>query len=170
MSELDKLYERIGAIHIDCFTLIKNTFGYYLPVSGNIAVFCQSEDEYDKFLLERELITKVSDDPKQKYFELKEPVEIAGRADFPATTYTHLYIRKPDTTDYGKFKGDVDFIVGNEEYRSLVKEVTARKYGTQVVMYDRPGWDTIQITAKGIKSVAYVSTIEMAIKARFKFD
>ena len=36
-------------------------------------------------------------------------------------------------------------------------------------MYDRPGWDTIQISDPNINAVAYVSTKEFAEKVRVRF-
>ena len=56
-----------------------------------------------------------------------------------------------------------------KENDQLKKEIVTNPI-EGVVMYDRPGWDTIQITDPGISSVAYISTMEMAIKARVKFD
>ena len=154
-----KKKKKIEYIYSNCSQLVHTVLGRDLPVSGNIGLFAQNEEEYQNmFELTRPLVYP-SDNPLQKYFELKEPI---GK-------FTHLYIRKPDPTPYGKYLGDIDFILAEEEYELLKKEVIAGKY-PGAVMYDRPGWDTVQVVQSGIDVVSYISTMGMAIKARIKFD
>jgi len=82
---------------------------------------------------------------------------------------THIYIRKYDPSEYGKYKGDVDFIIDDEEYANLKEKVINKEYAG-AEMYQRTGWDTIQITKGEIDVVSYLSTLEMAEKLRVKFD
>lgn len=166
---MEELIERIKNIHTDCHILINQSAGRILPVAGNLGVFCQSEEEYDHFLALSKGITFPSNNPNQKYFELKESITIQAKEDIPEASYTHLYIRKPDPTPYGNFLGDIDFVMESDEYKNLKKLVGNGKINGAEI-YDRPGWDTIQITNPDINSVAYVSTKDFAKRVRVKFD
>ena len=162
-----ELLNRIRYVLINCRKLIKSTFKQDFPTSGNIGIFSQSEQEYIKFKRITEDLVNKSTNPNQKYFELNEQL-ILKDGDYIAT-FTHIYIRKFDPSEYGKNKGDIDFIVDDKEYSKLKDEVSKNKYqGAE--MYQRPGWDTIQITEKNIDVVSYLSTREMAEKVRVKFD
>lgn len=166
---MEDLLRRIERIHTNCHKLIIQTLGKDLPVAGNIGVFCQSEEEYKKFENVRRRITRPSDDPKQKYFELKEPLVIEAIPGALKSRYTHLYIRKPDLTPFGKYLGDIDFVMEPEEYKIFRKSVIAGEV-KGAKLYGRPGWNTVQITDPSINSVAFVSTKEFAEKVRVRFD
>lgn len=165
---LEDLISRLNTIHTDCNKLCFLALGKYLECSGNIGVFCQNEDEYTIFLKLKDELTKESFNPNQKYFELINAINIEGR-EVPDGVYTHLYIRKPDQTPYGKYLGDVDFVLNFAEYEELKRQVS-KGLVKNAQLYDRPGWDTIQITDPLISSVAYISTKEFAEKVRVKFD
>jgi len=163
-----QLMEIITQIHSGCHKLCKQAFDQYYEVSGNMGVFCHDDDEYELLTQLRKDLTEPSDNPNQKYFKLIEPIVVNATNGFPKATYTHLYIRQPDPTPYGEHSGDVDFVLEPGEYDQLKASITENsKDGIQ--MYDRPGWDTIQITDPNIDAIAYVSTLEMAKKARVKF-
>lgn len=162
-----ELLGRIQYILTHCRQLVRSTLEEDFPVSGNIGIFAQSEQEYSHF---KQIVTdliKDSPNPNQKYFELKEPF-LLNDNDFPAK-FTHIYIRKYDSSDYGKYKGDIDFITSNDRYQELKSAVMANQY-PNAAMYDRPGWDTIQVTQADVDVVAYLSTLQMAEKVRVKFD
>lgn len=163
------LFSAIQHIHVACNQLCKQILGEYLTNSGNMGVFCQTEEEYEKFTKLREELTEPSDNPNQKYYKLSEPLVIPANGDVPETTYTHLYIRKPDPTPYGKYQGDVDFVMDQDEYKEL-KEKVGNGEVKSAEIYDRPGWNNIQLTDTTIGAVAYVSTMQMAEKVRIKFD
>jgi hypothetical protein len=56
-----QLLEAIKYTHFKCFELCKEVFGRYLPIAGNIGIFCHYDDEY-KFLTElREQLAKKTD-------------------------------------------------------------------------------------------------------------
>lgn len=103
------MLEAIKYIHFACYKLCQRSFGEYLPNAGNVGVFCHYhyDDEYARLVKIRKQITKPSDDPNQKYFELYEPIVIPAYDDMSETSYTHLYIRKPDI--YRAQVGDIDF-------------------------------------------------------------
>ena len=136
-------------------------------VAGNIGVFAQNDEEYSEFSKIAKALTKLSDNPNQKYFELINPIVIKDGPD--SARFTHLYVRKFDPTEYGKNLGDVDFVTDKETYLSL-KEQVQNNHFNGATMYDRPGWDTIQIVQASVNVIAYLSTKEMAEKVRVKFD
>lgn len=169
MSINKDLLERIEQVHFLCNGLCKKALGKYLSVSGNMGVFSKSDEEYVQFTNAKEELTEGSDNPNQKYFKLHQPIVIQSEKDVPETAYTHLYIRKYDPTPYGNNLGDVDFVLDEKEYSELKSQVEVGEIrGAE--MYDRPGWDTVQITDPNVNAVTYVSTQEFAEKVRVKFD
>lgn len=167
---MDALLQRIQQIHDDCHRLCMLVMGKYIAVAGNIGIFCQSDDEYNEFLVYKDELTKPSPNPNQKYFELIEPIKVEGKDSLPQSVYTHLYIRKPDHTSYGKYLGDVDFVMDEASYKQFKLDVLAGKYAKGIEIYNRPNWDTVQITYPEVSSVAYISTKEFSEKVRVKFD
>lgn len=133
-----------------------------LPVAGDIGVFCHADEEYNLLVGYKERLTISSDNPNQKYFQLKAPLVFSG------VTYEWLYIRKPDPTPYGNFLGDIDFIMGPTDFGELKQRVRKGEVpGAEI--YERPGWDMVQLSNPEIDSVAFVCTREMAEKIKVKF-
>lgn len=163
----DTLLARIEYIYSKCRYLLNSTFKFDLPVAGNIGVFAQSEQEYNQLKSYVSKLIIPSDNPDQKYFQLIDPLSIKDRE--VEAVFTHIYIRKHDLSDYGLNKGDVDFLMESKEYNSLKEKVLNNDY-TDATMYDRPGWDTVQIMNEEVDAVAYIATQEMAEKVRIKFD
>jgi len=160
--------EIIKQIHIDCFRLCKESMGWYLPIAGNIGVFCQSQDDYEKLSRLSERITEPSSDPNQKYFRLKEPITIPPIESIPQTSYTYLYIRKPspDTPQ----QGDVDFVLPYDKFQELQSKLLSGERIPNARIYTRPGWDMVELISPKINSLAYISYQQMAEKARIRFD
>lgn len=138
------------------------------PVAGNIAIFAQSVKEFNTLNDFKKKITKPSNNPNQKYFELLEPLTFKYN-NYLADTFTHLYIRKLDPSRYGKYLGDTDFVCSEEEYKSL-KDLIQKGQFIGAEIYNRTGWDNIQITSEEFGVVSYLGTLEMALKSRVKFD
>lgn len=162
----EELYEAIKHIHFSCYELCKQSFGKYLPSAGNMGVFCHYDDEYNTLIKIREQITESSDNFNQKYFRLLEPITILARGDVPETTYTHLYIRKPDP--YRHHAGDVDFFLESEEYNQLKNSLLNGKIMKGTRVFDRADLDMIELYNPDIDALAYVSTHKMAEKVRVK--
>ncbi len=125
MRTKDDLLDYIEYTHFACYQLCFNSFGKYLPNAGNIGIFCHYDDEFEALKAVREDITEASDNPELKYFTLLEPITIPARDDIPETTYTHLYIRKPDP--YRSQTGDVDFFLSQDKYDSLKRSMIEGK-------------------------------------------
>lgn len=91
-----QLFEAIRYIHFESYRLCKQNLGYFLPVAGNVGVFCHYDEEYERLTKIRKELTDLTDNWNQKYFRLYEVIIIPAKNSIPETTYTYLYIRKPD--------------------------------------------------------------------------
>lgn len=105
----EALLAAITHIHLEAHKLCKQSFGTYLSNAGNVGVFCHYTDEFVFLKKLRDELTELSDNSDQKYFKLHEPLVIPQQGDIPETTYTYLYIRKPDP--YRHHVGDIDFFL-----------------------------------------------------------
>ena len=153
-----KLFEAIEYTHFVCFELCKKAFGEYLPVVGNIGIFCHYDDEF-KFLKKlRKRLTKESKNWNQKYFYLHKPITIKIKNNVPETTYTYLYIRKPDQHTQ---VGDVDFIMSTEEHNKLKNITFLKNKINDVEIFYRPDLDMIRLSNSNIDALAYISTKTM---------
>lgn len=163
----EKLLEAIIFTHFACHQLCKQSFGNYLPNSGNIGIFCHYDNEYTFLTNLRKEITEPSNNWNQKYFHLNEPIVIPAKDDIPETTYTYLYIRKPDP--YRHQVGDVDFYLDQTEYDKVkagLLKGELRMKGARV--FDRPDLDMIELYDPDIDALGYVSTHKMTEMASVK--
>ena len=168
IQDQTELLEAITYIHFACHKLCKQSFGKYLSNAGNMGVFCHYDDEHERLVAIRKQIAKPSDDPNQKYFELYEPIVIPAQADVPETTYTHVYIRKPDI--YRAQTGDVDFYLEQSEYDALKQSL---RKGTAIKgarIFPRNDLDMIELYDPDIDALGYVSTSAMTEKVRVKLS
>lgn len=161
-----QLLEAIKQIHLACFALCKQSFDHYLPVAGNMGVFCHYESEYEYLISVRKEMTEESGNLNQKYFRLHQPIVIPADGEVPETTYTHLYIRRPDP--YRAQMGDVDFVLNEPEYSTLKSSMLngAELRGARV--FDRPDLDMIELFDPDIDALAYVSPKAMTELVRTK--
>lgn len=165
----EELFEAIKHIHFEAHKLCEQSFGYYLPNNaGNLGVFCHYDDEYETLIKIRKELTEPSDDPNQKYFTLLKPIVIPAQDDIPETTYTHLYIRKPDP--YRHHVGDVDFYLEPGAYKKLKVELLAGKKMKGARVFDRPDLDMIELYDPDVDVLAYVSTEKMSEAVRIKLS
>lgn len=162
------ILSRIQQIHDGCFKLCYEAFGNYPPVAGNVGIFCQSAGEFDYFSQIQKELTYSSENPDQKYFELKVPIQIGNPEVGTSAEYTHLYIRRPSSDS--PEAGDIDFVLTQEKYADLKQNLLSGKVILGASIYNRPGWDTIELRNPEISALAYVCTQEMAEKVRIKFD
>ncbi len=162
----EELLEAIKHIHFACYKLCKQSFGEYLPNSGNIGVFCHYNDEYQYLTEVRKKLTKASDNVDQKYFKLYKPIVISAKGGVPETTYTYLYIRRPDP--YRHHMGDVDFYLEETEYTKLKGEMLDGKNVPGARVFERPDLDMIELYDPDIDALAYVSTSKMTETVRVK--
>ncbi len=162
----EQLLEAIKYIHFVCFKLCKQSFGKYLPVAGNVGVFCHYDDEYEFLMRLRKELTEESDNLNQKYFRLHKPIIIIAKNDIPETTYTYLYIRKPDP--YRFHVGDIDFVLEEGKYQELKKSLQGGKIIKGARLFERPDLDMIELYDPDVDALAYISPHEMTEKVRVK--
>lgn len=152
----EELLEAIKHVHFACFGLCKKVFGKHLPVAGNISVFCHYDEEYS-FLLElRKKLTKESDNFNQKYFRLHDPINIPAHEDVPETTYTYLYVRRPD--QYRGQVGDADFVLDDEKYAEFRKKLLNNPRINGVKIFDRPDLNMIELSDPDTDALVYVES------------
>ena len=144
------------------------SFGHYLPNAGNIGIFCHYDDEYRMLTKIREEITESSDNVDQKYFRLHKPIVIPAKDNVPKTTYTHLYIRKPDP--YRHHVGDVDFYLEEKKYKDLKQALLNGREMIGTRVFERPDLDMIELHDPDVDALGYVSTKKMTEDVRVKIQ
>jgi hypothetical protein len=166
ISSKEQLLEAVKHTHLECHKLCKQSVSKYLPVAGNIGIFCHYDKEYEFLTDLRKQITEPSDNPNKKYFQLHEPITISAKGDIPESTYTHLYIRKPDP--YRAQVGDVDFIFEEPVYSQLKTMLLngTEIYGARV--FPRNDLDMIELYDSDVDVLGYLSPRDMTEKVRTK--
>jgi len=152
---MDNLMQAIEHTHFACFELCKRYFGRYLPVSGNVGIFCHFDREFLFLTKLREQLTLPDGNWNQKYYRLYKPIQIPARQDIPETTYTYLYIRKPDREK--PQVGDVDFVLEKDKFEKLKELVTKKKVINGVELLYRPDLNMVMLAASDIDALPYIT-------------
>lgn len=166
IKNVTQLFEAIKYIHFESYRLCKQNLGYFLPVAGNIGVFCHDEDEFERLIKIRKELTDLSDNWNQKYFRLFKPIVFPAKNDIPETTYTYLYIRKPDSSHY--HVGDMDFYLEPSKYKELKRSLLSGKVIKGVKIFRRPDLDLIELSDSESDVCAFVGQKTMAENVREK--
>jgi hypothetical protein len=164
----DQLYDAAKHVHTESYKLCKQSFGHYLPNAGNMGIFCHYDDEYDILIQIRKELTEPSDNFNQKYFRLHKPIAIHAQDDGPGSTYTHLYIRRPDP--YRHHVGDIDFYLEPDEYTHLKQRLLNGVKMKGIRTLDRKDLDMMELFDPDIDVLAYVSTHKMSQAVRIKLS
>jgi hypothetical protein len=164
----EEMMEVIRHLHFESYKMCRNTLGRYLDISGNIGIFCHYEDEFAFLKIIQSEICYPSEDKNTKYFELKIPVIFPETNGIPQTTYTHLYIRKPDI--YRSQVGDIDFYMDEQKYQNLKQEIIGGKVLKDARIFPRPDLDMIELFNPDIDVLTYVSTFKMSEQVRVKIS
>lgn len=154
INDISQLLKTIEYIHVECHRLCKKNLGYLLPVAGNIGVFCHFEDEFIRLIKLREELTEVNNNWNKKYFKLHAPIIIPRKNEIPETTYTYLYIRKPDKNT--PHIGDVDFYMEPNKFLTLKKSLLAGVKIAGVSIFDRPDLDLIRLSDQEIDVSSFI--------------
>jgi hypothetical protein len=163
----EQLMVAIEHTHFACYQLSKQSFGKYLPNAGNMGIFCHYDNEYEFLTKLRKELTEASDNRDQKYFRLHQPIVIPAKEDVPETTYTYLYIRKPDP--YHHHVGDVDFYLEQTEYEHLKQSLLDNEKSVKGArVFPRTDLDMVELYDADVDALAYVSTNTMTEKVRSK--
>ncbi len=155
IKNINQLLEAIKYTHLKCFELCKKNYGKYLPVAGNIGIFCHYDEEYQFLTKLRQEFTQESDNWNKKYYRLYEPIVIPGCDDIPGAVYTYLYIRKPDQHEE---VGDIDFVLDEKEYDELKNSLLRGKEIKGVKIFDRPELDLIRLSDPNINVLSFIGT------------
>ena len=143
IKDKSELFKAIEYIHFECHRLCKQNLGYLLPVAGNIGVFCHYGDEFEQLIKIRKELTDLSDNWNEKYFRLYKSIVIPAKDDIPETTYTYLYIRKPDPNN--SHVGDVDFYLEPDKYKELKESLLSGKIIKGVKIFERSDLDLVRL-------------------------
>jgi hypothetical protein len=170
IGSTEQLSALVASLHNACSLICLEAYGKVFPVAGNVGIFCQNDQEYERFAGLAEQHTLPSDNPNQKYFELRFPIEVAPAAALPGAHYTHLYIRRPapDSPE----RGDIDFVVGPEKFAQMLTDI-AHDHGPRGARrYTQYGLDLIELHSTGsvppLAGLAYVSVLEVAVNMRIR--
>lgn len=154
----EELLKAIQYLHFAACKLCKQTLGYYLPNAGNLGIFCHYDEEYEILTKIRKEITNESSNWNQKYFKLYQPIVIPAQDEISETTYTYLYVRKPDP--YRSQVGDIDFYLEPEKHKELKDELLAGKKIKGARIFPG-GEDMIELFNPNIDVLDYVHTHKM---------
>lgn len=154
-----ELLKALEYIHFESFRLCKQNLGYILPVAGNIGVFCHYEDEFEKLTEIRKELTDTSVNWNQKYFRLHTPIVIAAKNGISETTYTYLYIRRPDIAH--PQVGDLDFYMEPKKYNDLKRSLLSGKIMNGVQILDRADLDLVKLSDPESDVVAFVGSYNL---------
>lgn len=159
------LLKAIHYVHTVCFKLCGESFGQYLPVAGNIAIFCHYDHEHERLVTIRDTLIEPTAESGLKYRKLVSPIVINAQGNIPGATYTHLYIRKPDP--YRHYVGDIDFFVESEEYATLKQSVREGNISGARI-FPRSDLDMIELYSPDVDVLAYVTPHTIDEKAEIK--
>lgn len=144
IQDKEQMLKAIEHIHVTCHALCKQSMGSYLPVAGNVGVFCHYDDECIFLKKLQSELTDLSKSVYGKYFRLHEPIVIKAMGGIPKTTYSYLYIRKPDLQK--PQVGDIDFILESEKYTQFKQSLIDGKIIKGVrTLPKRPDLDLIEL-------------------------
>lgn len=149
-----QMMKAVEYIHGACHVLCKQSMGRYLPIAGNVGIFCHDNNEYEFLTKMREELTDASDSEYGKYFRLYTPITIPAINDIPETAYTHLYIRKPDSRK--PHVGDIDFYLEPKQYTELKQSLLDGKVIKGARILDRPDLDMIELHDPDIDALGYI--------------
>lgn len=145
-------------IHVQSFRLCKENIGRILPVAGNIGIFCHYPDEFEYLTNLRKELTE-NRNWNNKYFKLRAPISMKAQGYIPQTTYTYLYIRRPEVEH--THVGDADFYLPPAEYEALKQEVKNGVYGGGVSMFERPDLDLVRLSDPAIDVSAFIGSYDV---------
>lgn len=149
------MMEAIKYIHTACHALCMQSMGHYLPVAGNIGIFCHYDDEFAFVKKLQAELTDTSTCVYSKYFKLHEPIVIPAKGYIPETTYSFLYIRNPDPNK--NQVGDIDFYLEPEKYVKLKQSLINGKETKGVrILPNRLDLDLIELSDPSIDALGFI--------------
>lgn len=156
----------VHELHVTCSRLCLAAYGQVFGVVGNVAVFCQTAEEYRLLTALRQVITHPSTNPEQKYFALLDPIMVSASGSVPTGTYTHLYIRRPagDSPE----RGDIDFVVDHERLAALQRNIRRGQGPIGARLYALDDLEMIELAGPEHRALAYVCVRATALAVRVR--
>jgi len=167
---MNTLLDRISTLHISAYKITTALLHTELANAGNIGIFCQDDEEYEYFLGLQKEIALVNQNPLQKYFPLKKSIVLPSPITRRSIYYTHLYIRKPDPSIYGRNLGDIDFYVSQKDYDEIKSRVELGLLRNTDMYLQTGVGELIQIQDIENRVLAYISTRDITEKIRFRYE
>jgi len=164
----NELLDAVRHVHRHCMKLCIASFGKYLPVAGNVGIFCHYPQEYVYLTGIRDALTEPAEVPGLKYYTLKTPIVCATEGVLPEATYTHLYIRTPDI--YRAQVGCIDFVMKPEAYEKAREILEQGSVIPGARIFPRADLDMIELYDPEMDALGYASTQETTEKARIKIS
>ena len=158
-SEME-LMDALRYLHKTSHKLCFEVIGGYLPVRGNVGIFCHNYSEF-KYLtgLCKEL-TLSEPNYNGKYFPLKQPVHFEEKDGVPAATYEYLYIRQVDP--YRSQVGDVDFVMPPGTFAEYTSSLVMGTFRNGARVFERPAENMIEPWKPERDVISYVATEALA--------
>lgn len=142
-------------LHEASHRLCKDVFGDYLPVRGNIGIFCHDYDEF-KFLTRlRKKLTHDEPNYNGKYYPLKQPITFPEKDGLPAAKYDYLYIRQVDP--YRSQVGDVDFAMTPDGFNRYMQSLAVDTFSNGARVFGRPEENMIELWLPTVDVLCYIA-------------
>lgn len=153
------LMEALKYLHETSHQLCKQVYGEYLPVRGNVGIFCHDYDEFTRLTELRKNLAHETPNYNSKYFPLKQPITFAEKDGIPAATYEYLYIRQVDP--YRSQVGDVDFIVTPDVFNRYNGTLTVDIFAKGARIFGRPEENMIELWLPAYDVICYIAETKM---------
>ncbi len=147
-------------LHETCNRLCFETVDTYLPVRGNIGVFCHDYAEFAYPSSLRETLTYPTPNYNEKYFPLKQPITFAEKDGIPAATYEYLYIRQVDP--YRSQVGDVDFVMSPGPFEAYKAKLVTGEFRDGARCFERPEGNLIELWLPNYDVVSFIANNNMS--------
>lgn len=154
------LLQALEYLHETCNRLCFEAVGTYLPVRGNIGIFCHDYAEFTYLTGLREKLTNPSPNYNEKYFPLKQPITLAATDGIPAATYEYLYIRQVDP--YRSQVGDVDFVMSPDPFQAYKEKLITGEFRNGARLFERPQENLIELWRPSYDVVSFVANNDMS--------
>ena len=155
-----ELLQALEYVHETCNRLCFETVGTYLPVRGNIGIFCHDYAEFTYLTGLREKLTNRSPNYNEKYFPLKQPITFSETDGIPAATYEYLYIRQVDP--YRSQVGDVDFVMSPDPFEVYKAKLITGEFRDGARLFERPEENLIELWLPSYDAVSFVANNDMS--------
>ena len=107
----------------------------------------------------RKELTDTANHWNHKYYRLYKPIIFPAINNVPMTTYTYLYIRKPDQEL--PIVGDVDFYLKPSAYRTFKQSVHNGAFLHGVTVLARTDIDFVKLSDPAIDVTAFVGSYNL---------